>query len=105
MSKRQVRRYESAFKVKVVLESLKEEITLNELCAKYDVIPPTVREWKREFLENAELVFDKEKAVSQYKEKLKEKDAQVDELYRQMGKINAQLEWAKKKSRELGLEY
>lgn len=105
MSKRQVKRYESAFKVKVVLESLKEEITLNELCTKYDVIPPTVREWKREFLENAELVFDKEKAVSQYKEKLKQKDQQVDELYRQMGKINAQLEWAKKKSREVGLEY
>jgi len=105
MSKRQVKRYESGFKVKVVLEALKDEITLNELCAKYDVIPMTVREWKREFLENAEIVFDKEKAVSQYKEKLREKDQQVDELYRQMGKINAQLEWAKKKSRELGLEY
>ena len=54
---------------------------------------------------NAELVFDKEKAVAQYKEQLYEKDRQMDELYRQLGKTNTQLEWCKKKSKELGLEY
>ena len=105
MSKRQIKRYDTGFKVKVVLEALKEEVTINELAAKYDVIPINIRNWKREFLANAELVFDKEKAVAQYKEQLHEKDRQMDELYRQLGKTNTQLEWCKKKSKELGLEY
>lgn len=105
MSKRQIRNYDTGFKVKVVLEALKEELTLNELAAKYEVIPANIRNWKRDFLANAELVFDKEKAVAQYKEQLGEKNLQIDELYRQLGKTTTQLEWCKKKSKELGLEY
>lgn len=105
MSKRQIKRYDAEFKVKVVLEALKEEITLNELAAKYKVIPANIINWKRDFLANAEVVFDKEKAVAQYKERLYEKDRQLDEVYRQLGKTNTQLEWCKKKSKELGLEY
>ena len=105
MSKRQIRRFDTGFKVKVVLEVLKEELTVNEVAAKYKIIPANIGNWKREFLANAELVFDKDKAVAQYKEQLYERDRQMDELYRQLGKSNTQLEWCKKKSKELGLEY
>lgn len=105
MSKRQIKRYDTGFKVRVVLEALKEELTINELAAKYKVIPTNIANWKREFLANAELAFDKEKAVRHYKEQIYEKDRQMDELYRQLGKSNTQLEWCKKKSKELGLEY
>ena len=105
MSKRQIKRYDTGFKVKVVIEALKEEMTINELAAKYEVIPANIRNWKQEFLANAELVFDKEKAVAQYKEQLGEKSRQIDELHRQLGKTTTQLEWCKKKSKELGLEY
>ena len=105
MSKRKVKRFDTGFKVKVVLDALKEELTLNELAAKYKVIPRNIINWKKEFLANADLVFDKEKAVARYKEQLGEKDQQMDELYRQLGKSNTQLEWCKKKSKELRLEY
>ena len=105
MSKRQIKRYDAEFKVKVVLEALREESTVNELAAKYEVIPANIRNCKQEFMANAELVFDKEKAVAQYKEQLGEKSRQMDELYRQLGKTTTQLEWCKKKSKELGLEY
>ena len=105
MSKRQIKKYDTGFKVRVVLEALKEELTINELAAKYDVIPANIRNWKQDFLANAELVFDKEKAVAQYKEQLGEKSRQIDELHRQLGKTTTQLEWCKKISEELGLEY
>lgn len=105
MSKRQIKRYDADFKVKVVLEALKEEMTINELAARYEVIPANIRNWKQEFMANAELVFDKEKAVAQYKEQLGEQKREMDELYRQLGKTTTQLEWCKKKSKELGLEY
>ena len=105
MSRRQTKRFDTGFKVRVVLEALKEEMTLKELATKYKTIPRNIVNWKKEFLSNAELVFDKEKAVVQYREQLYEKDRQMDELYRQLGKTNTQLEWCKKKSKELGLEY
>ena len=84
---------------------LKGEVTVNELCGKHDLIPSTVRLWKEEFLANAELAFNKDKAVAEYKDKLFEKEKQIDELHRTMGKLNADYEWAKKKSKEAGLEY
>jgi len=105
MSKKQIRRFDPEFKKKVVLEALKEEITLNELANKYKIVPKNITNWKKEFLDNAELVFERDKAATRYKEQLYDKERQMDELYRQLGKTNTQLEWCKKKSAELGLEY
>jgi transposase-like protein len=89
----------------VVLEVLKEQETMSQVAAKYKIDPKNIINWKNAFFENKDLVFDKELAAKKYKDKLKERDKQIDELHRLNGKINAQLEWCKKKSEELGLEY
>jgi len=103
MSKRKVKKYSSSFKARVVLEALKEEKTLSQIGSEYRVDPKNIHNWKKEFLANAELVFDKEKAVSEFKEQIKDKERQIDALYRQNGKLNLLLDWAKKKSQEYGL--
>jgi len=41
--------------------------------------------------------------VTGYKEQVREKERQIDALYKQNGKLNLMLEWAKKKSKEYGL--
>ena len=105
MSKKKVKRFPAEFKAQVVLEALKGEQTLNQIASNFRVDPRNIQYWKREFLQNMELVFDKEKAVSEYKEQLKDKERQIDDLYRQNGKLNVLLEWAKKKSKEYGLPY
>ena len=105
MSKKKVKRFPAEFKARVVLEALKGEQTLNQIASNFRVDPRIIQYWKREFLQNMELVFDKEKAVSEYKEQLKDKERQIDDLYRQNGKLNVLLEWAKKKSKEYGLPY
>lgn len=105
MSKRKVKRYPNDFKAKVVLEALKGEQTLSQIASNFRVDPRNIQYWKKEFLDNMELVFDKERAVSSYKEQLKDKEQRIDELYRQNGKLNLLLEWAKKKSKEYGLPY
>lgn len=51
------RKFTSGFKLKVVLESLKERQTLAELSQKFEVSPQQISTWKREFLEGAENVF------------------------------------------------
>lgn len=57
MSK-QRRQFGSEFKTKVVLELLSGEMTLNQVSSKYEVLPKSLQEWKKQFLENTELEFE-----------------------------------------------
>ena len=105
MSKKQVKRYSLKIKSKVVLEALKGDKTLNEIGSQFQIPPANIKVWKKQFLENMEIVFNKDSAVDSYKSLLKQKDKDMDDLYRQIGKLNTKLDWAKKKSEEFGLEY
>ena len=49
------------FKKKVVIETIKETNTINEIAKKFGVHPVQVTRWKREFLERAEMVFERSK--------------------------------------------
>ena len=51
------------FKVKVVMELLREEQTLGEIAAAYEINPNQLATWRREFLEKAPGVFDEPKAL------------------------------------------
>lgn len=53
------RKFTSKFKTKVVLESIKERETAQELAQKFEITPQQINLWKREFLSQAEVVFDK----------------------------------------------
>lgn len=53
------RKFTSKFKVKVVLEALKERNTTTELSQKYEISSQQVNLWKREFLASAETIFNK----------------------------------------------
>jgi transposase len=51
--------YDKAFKTKVVLEALKEELTLQELGQKYDVHPNQIGQWKKQALEAMPDIFER----------------------------------------------
>jgi transposase len=53
------RKFTSKFKTKVVLEALKERQTTQELAQRFDISPQQINLWKREFLVQAEIIFDK----------------------------------------------
>jgi len=44
------RKFTSKFKTRVVLESLKERSTTQELAQKFEIAPQQINLWKREFL-------------------------------------------------------
>ena len=50
--------YTAAFKTKIVLEVLREERQLGEIAAEHNLSPNMVRNWKKEFLENAGAAFE-----------------------------------------------
>lgn len=88
--KRTRRKFTSAFKLKVVLEALKEQSTLSELAHKYEVHPNVISRWKADFLENAESVFDSDT-------KKPGEPQREDDLYKEIGRMKIENDWLKKK--------
>ena len=56
------RKFSSEFKVRLVLEILREERTLGEIAREYEINPNQLAKWRNEFLERAPRVFDDPKA-------------------------------------------
>ena len=77
--------YTSQFKTKIVLELLQGERELGEISAENSLNPNMIRNWKREFLENASIVFeDPRKAERKAK---REEEAQRKETARMLKTI------------------
>lgn len=89
MAKR--RKFTSAFKTKVVLAALKEQSTMAELAQKYQVHPNQISQWKREFLEKSEAVFEKES-----KSKKTESEEREEKLLKIIGQQKVELDFLKK---------
>ena len=98
---KKMKTYSAEFKAKIVIELLGCDLTLNEIASKYGVTPKSLQNWKKQFLANANLAFNADAAVSDYKDKLTEKDKEINELHRQLGKRTSELEWASKKLKSL----
>ncbi|MGI2298663.1 transposase [Candidatus Cardinium hertigii] len=55
MGRKKVRKFSSLEKTKIVLDLLKEALTLVELSSKYGVTTKTLQNWKHQFMENASI--------------------------------------------------
>ncbi|WP_341757677.1 transposase [Candidatus Tisiphia endosymbiont of Ditula angustiorana] len=66
--KNKVRIFSAEEKTKIVLELLKEDITLAQLSSKYEVNAKSIRNWKSQFVANAALAFELSKVLSEYQE-------------------------------------
>lgn len=87
--------YTHEFKARIVLEILREEHTLAQIAAKYEVHPNQLTRWKKTVVEGiADLLSDKRKKESEEKENKE----LVQELYAQIGELSSKLSWLKKKS-------
>jgi transposase-like protein len=85
------RRFSKEFKAKVVLEALKERETLESLAKKYELQPTQISTWKTQAMGNFAALFTHD----QPKEKVNEVD--VQQLYAQIGKLQMQNDFLKKK--------
>jgi len=89
------RSFTSAMKTKVVLELLRGERELNEIAAAYEIAPNQLRNWKSEFLENADIVFDR-KRDCRLRDELDAKQRESDQLAKKVGQLTIQVDFLKK---------
>jgi len=90
MSKKR-NRYSAEFKAKVALAALRNDETMAELAARFGVHPTMINNWKRSLVESAAEIFQNgHKSQNQ-------KEAQIDELYRQIGKLQVERDFLSKK--------
>ena len=95
--------YSAEFKSKLVLEVLKNEKTLAEIASANNITPKNLQNWKKIFLENAEIAMEPSKAVKEYKEELSAAQEQNEMLTRIVGKMTVEKEWLEKKLKSLDL--
>ena len=79
--------YSAEFKAKLVLEVLEGIDTVNQIASKYEVQPLNLRNWKKQFLENMSLAFDKSTVVKEYKEEIEVLRKDKDELAKKVGNL------------------
>ena len=87
------KKYSAEFKVSVVLEVLKGEKSLNQIAQEHKVLPKNILNWKKQFLENAEIAMEPSKVVKEYKEQIKELEKKVDKYAKIVGKLTVERDW------------
>jgi len=88
--------YDDNFKARVALEAIKGERTISEIAVQFEVHPNQIIKWKKQLLENVSGLFSRKKDLE-----IEELKKLMEELYKKIGEQNIELEFLKKKYRQI----
>lgn len=86
------KRHSAQFKFQVALEAAKGTKTINQLASEYNLHPNQISQWKRQLLDAGPGVFSTTLLHQQ-----RDQAAREAALFEQIGRLNMELEWLKKK--------
>lgn len=75
--------------------------TINQIAADNEVHPVQVSQWKKELLEGAEGIFEREGTA---RKQAAEAEKKQEKLERKVGQLVVEVDWLTKKCEELGIE-
>ena len=85
--------YTPKYKAEAVLEVLREAESLKEIAGRLEVHPNMLGRWKNEAVRNLYTLFEDRKG-----EEKRTHEAEIQELYAQIGELSSKLSFLKKKS-------
>jgi transposase-like protein len=83
----------AALKAQVALAALRGDKTVNELASQYGVHPTLIHAWKKQLLGSAEDLFQHGRTAA-----ATDHEALQAQLYEQIGRLQMELGWVKKKA-------
>lgn len=86
------RQHPPTFKAKVAFEALKETKTMAELSSQFAVHPTQIKKWRQILEAGMQGLY-----TEYHKRKEQDKDDLIRRLYEQVGKLQLQVDWLKKK--------
>jgi transposase-like protein len=86
------RRIEASVKAKAALAAIRGDRTTSELASQYGVHPTQIGHWKRRLLEGANDLFSDDR-----RRQAEDQEALITDLYEQIGRLQMELAWLKKK--------
>ena len=95
--KQKRRRYSGALKAKVGLEALMGVKTTSQIAREHQVHPLLVTQWKRTLLDRLPELFERGQQPPDESEKT------IAQLHQKIGQLTVDLDWLKKKCKQLGL--
>ncbi len=86
------RKFTADFKLKVVLEVLKEKDTLAVISKRHELHPNQISDWKKQFMDSASTLFE-----ATHKPTVASTEPDAALLYEQIGRLQMELTFFKKK--------
>jgi len=87
--------YTATFKAQVVQELLREDKTIAQIAAEYEVHPTQLNKWKSTAIQGLPGLFEEKESLAALKAS---HEVQLNQLYAEIGRLTTQLAWLEKKS-------
>lgn len=91
MAKKLIKR-NPELKLKVALEAIKGELSVNQIASKYDIHPRQVTDWRDQLLNEGEMIFTPKTSFRKTKN-----DLAKDDLIQKIGELAIENDFLKKK--------
>ena len=89
------KKWSATVKFEIALLAHKGEMTINEICTKYEVSPSQVHAWKKQLIEDGANLFGKA-ADKAAKESAAEQEGLQQQLYEKIGQLTVERDFLKK---------
>lgn len=99
MKAKRRRRHDPEFKARVAIEAVKNIRTTAQIAKDFEVHPAQVSDWKKQMLENVVESF----SAGKKKSTEEELSAEKDQLHAKIGQQAIEIDFLRKKSKQLGL--